>query len=669
MLHILHLALGGCLKAPPVAYGVTADTGGHIAYVLDAAIAQARDVRVDRVTIVTRAFADARFGAEHKLPVEHVAAGVTIERIATGNPAYLEKSALLAEIPDITAALCARLARIDRRPDVIHAHFADAAAVARVVERRFGIPFVYTPHALGIDKQTSGSGNDDAALDARIAGERQAIAAAAAIIVSTHDEADRQIAAYGVMTGDRIRVVGPGVPRIGVVGAGGSLADRLGEWLDRPDLPIILAIARPVAKKNLAALLRAYAADDILQRGANLVVLAGQHRHAAGDERAVLDELATIAAAPVLRGRVALPAAHDTGDVAALYDRAARGGVFVNPALHEPFGLTLIEAAAAGVPVVATANGGPAEIVATLGHGLLVDPRDEPALATAIRAIIGDPVRHAACAAAARAGVAAYSWMNYSADAIDIYRTLATPRLVACDLDGTLTGDAAAARDLAAWRAASPLDFVIATGRGLAAALDVIRMWGLPRPDAMITDVGTRLWHPAGDDWRECSDFAALLDTDWDRAAVAAALVPFGVAAQPATTAGPHKLSFFGDANDAAAIAAALAAAGLPARVIHSHDTLIDVVAPAGGKAAAVAAHAARDGVSLAQCVAAGDSGNDADLLAACGHAIVVGNASAELAGLPLRPGLYRAAAAHAAGVLEGLNRLGLAVPGLAAAA
>ena len=45
LLHILHLSLTGCLRAPPVRYGVTGDTGGHVAYVLDAAAAQARLAR------------------------------------------------------------------------------------------------------------------------------------------------------------------------------------------------------------------------------------------------------------------------------------------------------------------------------------------------------------------------------------------------------------------------------------------------------------------------------------------------------------------------------------------------------------------------------------------------------------------------------------------------
>lgn len=51
---------------------------------------------------------------------------------------------------------------------------------------------------------------------------------------------------------------------------------------------------------------------------------------------------------------------------------AVTKGLFVNLALQEPFGLTLIEAAAHGLPSVATKNGGPVDIVATLRNGVLV---------------------------------------------------------------------------------------------------------------------------------------------------------------------------------------------------------------------------------------------------------------------------------------------------------
>jgi sucrose-phosphate synthase len=657
----MHLALGGCLKAPPVRYGLTADTGGHIAYILEAAAAQAAIPAVDRISIVTRRFDDASLGADHGRASEPMGDRITIDRIGTGDSAYLEKEALLADRPAFIAALHAHLAALPRRPDAIHAHFADAADIAIAMRERWGIPFVYTPHALGIDKRAQQVGDDG--LDLRIAAERAAIAAADAIIVSTRDEADRQIAAYGVAdAASRIHCLPPGAPSrpagrdAGVIGA-------LDAMLADPGKPIVLAIARPVRKKNLAALVRAYAATPALADHANLVILAGQQDdgHSSAEEREVITELRHLCADPALRGRVALPARHDEADVEALYRRAAAGGVFVNPALHEPFGLTLIEAAVAGVPVVATRQGGPSEIVATIGHGLLVDPRDEAAIGQACLDIVADPARHRCFATAALANAGRYSWSNYAAGSVAVYAGLRRmPRLLASDIDNTLTGCTAGAADFADWNRTRALGYVVATGRSFAAAQAVLTAWQLPEPDAFIVDVGTRIMLPIPGGWQEWHDYAAMLDRDWDRPAVVATLAPLGLTAQPRETEGPHKLSFFGDAADAALIRDALAAAGLAARVIFSHGELIDVLAPHAGKAAAIAAYAARDGLTLADCIAAGDSGNDIDMLEACGHAIVVGNAGEELAGLAPRAGLNRVRGRHAGGVMEGLVAIGI---------
>lgn len=59
-------------------------------------------------------------------------------------------------------------------------------------------------------------------------------------------------------------------------------------------------------------------------------------------------------------------------DISDIYSLAAKTtGVFVNIALQEPFGLTLIEAAVHGAPIVATKHGGPVDIVKTLKACLL----------------------------------------------------------------------------------------------------------------------------------------------------------------------------------------------------------------------------------------------------------------------------------------------------------
>jgi len=74
-------------------------------------------------------------------------------------------------------------------------------------------------------------------------------------------------------------------------------------------------------------------------------------------------------------------------DVTAIMNAA---DIFVLPSLAEPFGLVILEAMALGKPVVATAAGGPMEIVAEGETGLLIPPRDPPALAEAICSLVAD---------------------------------------------------------------------------------------------------------------------------------------------------------------------------------------------------------------------------------------------------------------------------------------
>jgi glycosyltransferase involved in cell wall biosynthesis len=64
--------------------------------------------------------------------------------------------------------------------------------------------------------------------------------------------------------------------------------------------------------------------------------------------------------------------------------------VLLAPSWEEPFGIVLLEAMASGIPVIATAAGGPLDIIRADIHGLLVPPRNPQALADAIRSLNGD---------------------------------------------------------------------------------------------------------------------------------------------------------------------------------------------------------------------------------------------------------------------------------------
>ena len=60
----------------------------------------------------------------------------------------------------------------------------------------------------------------------------------------------------------------------------------------------------------------------------------------------------------IFMGKVAIPKSHKTDEVPKIYQSLLQpGGIFINAALTEPFGLTLLEASASGLPIVATENG------------------------------------------------------------------------------------------------------------------------------------------------------------------------------------------------------------------------------------------------------------------------------------------------------------------------
>jgi len=104
------------------------------------------------------------------------------------------------------------------------------------------------------------------------------------------------------------------------------------------------------------------------------------------------------------------------GDLPVLYARAA---CFVFPSLYEGFGLPVLEAMAAGAPVIASRVGAIPEVAGDAA--LLVDAHRPAELAEAIAAVLTDPVLRARLVAGGRARAALFTWERVARETLAVY--------------------------------------------------------------------------------------------------------------------------------------------------------------------------------------------------------------------------------------------------------
>lgn len=191
-----------------------------------------------------------------------------------------------------------------------------------------------------------------------------------------------------------------------------------------PDKPLIFTMARLDRIKNLSGLTEWFGACDRLSESANLLVIGGHvDASASGDEeeRAEIERMHGLMDQYRLDGRMRwLGARLDKNLAGELYRHIAdRRGLFVQPALFEAFGLTLIEAMASGLPVFATRYGGPLEIIQHGISGFHIDPNEGADAANAMADFLQqceqDPGKWQRVSEGALARVAArYTWQLYA---------------------------------------------------------------------------------------------------------------------------------------------------------------------------------------------------------------------------------------------------------------
>ncbi|XP_059658168.1 probable sucrose-phosphate synthase 1 [Cornus florida] len=349
-------------------------------------------------------------------------------------------------------------------PVAIHGHYADAGDSAALLSGALNVRMLFTGHSLGRDKleqllkqgrQSREEINATYKIMRRIEAEELSLDASEVVITSTRQEIDEQwrmydgfdpilerklrarikrnVSCYGRFM-PRMVVIPPGmefqhiVPHDGEMdwetegsednsGTPPPIWSEIMRFFNNPRKPMILALARADPKKNITTLVKAFGECRSLRELANLTLIMGN--------RDAIDEMSSTNASVLvsilklidkydLYGHVAYPKHHKQSDVPEIYRLAAKTkGVFINPAFIEPFGLTLIEAAAYGLPIVATKNGGPVDIHRVLDNGLLVDPHEQQSIADALLKLVADKQLWARCRQNGLKNIHLFSWPEH----------------------------------------------------------------------------------------------------------------------------------------------------------------------------------------------------------------------------------------------------------------
>ncbi len=380
------------------------DFGGQLIYVKELCMAMARmGIRVD---IITRRIDDPDW-PEFSEPLDYYPGyedRLRIVRIDCGGRAFIQKELLWHHLDEFTDNILTFYG--DSPPDFATGHYADGGYSCTLLKRKAGLGFSFTGHSLGaqkLDKLEMNCDNFDE-MDARyhfskrISAERLSMRHARCIITSTSQERFNQYShplykgAVDVEDDGKFSVIPPGVNTCIFSTLPGredaAVSRKFNKLLAGGSRPYIVMASRFEEKKNHLGAIEAYIRSDQLHNRASLAIFIrgiGDPYEGIEDQpedtQRVLKPMLTMIEQAGLREKVCFLHIDSQRELAAAYRYfARRGSVFALTAFYEPFGLAPIEAAACGLAVVATKNGGPSDIFED-GSGVLVDPEDVGSIA------------------------------------------------------------------------------------------------------------------------------------------------------------------------------------------------------------------------------------------------------------------------------------------------
>jgi sucrose-phosphate synthase len=696
-LYILLLNIHGLVRGRHLELGRDADTGGQTKYVLELAQALSRHRGIKRVDLMTRLLVDPQLSADYSQPQEALNEKATIARISCGVLEYLPKEELWDYLDNFADNAMDYLREQGELPDVIHSHYADAGYVGTRLSHQLEIPLIHTGHSLGRSKRKRllASGVNREVIERRynmtrrINAEEETLSSAQKVITSTHQEINEQYAQYDYYEPQQMCVIPPGTDMAQFYPPLGNewespVFQTLTRFLQHPRKPMLLALSRLDQRKNIPTLIEAFGQSPQLQERANLVIVAGLREDARDlddNAQSALVEILFALDRYDLYGKVAYPKGFPGEDISAIYRLAAlSGGAFVNPALTEPFGLTLIEAAASALPIVATQDGGPVDILKNCQNGYLIDPLDPQEIADTLLKLLSDPQQWQTFAQNGAQRVKLhYTWESHVESYLKMLRPIVEktekfPALnrqrrsilyqsgaIVSSLDQNLLGDRDSLQALVQRLQAHQKDvsFCIATGRSLNSALKVLRQYNIPQPDALITSMGTEIYYAA--ELTPDKAWTNHINYLWSRPRLVALLANIpGLALQPQKQQSSYKISYFYDpalAPTVEEIRRLLLQNEQTVNSVFSFGQFLDILPVRASKGYAVRWFAQQQDIPLERILTAGGSGGDEDMMVGNTLSVVVANRhSEELANISLVEPIYFSEKQFAAGILDGLE-------------